>query len=239
MIDIKKLCKNYDTVRALDDLSLHIDKGEFIGLIGPNGAGKTTLLKALMGLVRPESGAIAINGMNIWEKPVETRQLTGYSPEPPVLYDYLTGYEYLQFTGRMRGMNGKNLGDRITDLMQEFALQDKAAELIADYSHGMKKKIAIAAALLAEPPLLLLDEPTGGLDPEIIFSLKKLLVKLHDQGTTIVFSSHILETVEKLCSRVVMINKGKIVADDSIANLYKLYGSDATLEDIFIARIKN
>ncbi len=238
MIDINKVCKDYETIRALDELSLHVGKGEFIGLIGPNGAGKTTLLKSLMGLVRPESGTITIHGMNILEKPVETRQLTGYSPEPPVLYDYLTGAEYLQFTGRMRGLNKKMLDDRIVCLMQNLALQDKAGEIIADYSHGMKKKIALAAALLAEPPLLLLDEPTGGLDPEIIFSLKKMLLELHRQGTTIIFSSHILETVEKLCTRVVMINKGKIVADDSMENLHRQFGSSATLEDIFIAAIK-
>lgn len=239
MIDIKNLSKDYETVHALDNLSLHVNKGEFIGLIGPNGAGKTTLLKAIMGLVRPESGIITINGMFIREKPVKARQLTGYSPEPPVLYDYLTGYEYLHFTGRMRGMNTKNLVERIEFLLQEFALQDKATEIIADYSHGMRKKIAIAAALIAEPPLLLLDEPTGGLDPEIIFTLKNMLSKLHEQGTTIIFSSHILETVEKLCSRVVMIHKGKIIADDTMANLQQQTGKARTLEDIFIARVKN
>jgi len=239
MIEIKSITKNYDKVKALDNLSLKIKKGELIGLIGPNGAGKTTLLKSIMGLVIPERGCISVNGNDIYATPLATKRLIGFAPEPPVLYDYLTGSEYLEFVGRVRNIGKNQLSQRIETLLDEFDLLDKSRELIADYSHGMKKKISLAAAFLPEPDILLLDEPTGGLDPEIIFRLKKRLQHMHEKGTTILFSSHILETVEKLCSRIVMIHKGEIIADDTLQNLYKRTSKTGTLEEIFMDMIKS
>jgi len=239
MIRINGVTKYYDKVKALNNLSLDIDKGEFVGLIGPNGAGKTTLLKSIMGLVRPDSGEIAVNGTDIYLDPVAVKSQIGYAPEPPVLYDYLNGFEYLEFVGRVRGMDQNKLSPNITALLNEFEMTDKAEELIVDYSHGMKKKISIAAAFLSEPHLLLLDEPTGGLDPEIIYRLKNRLKQKHEKGATIVFSSHILETVEKLCSRIVMIHKGNIIADDTLQNLYERTGQTESLEDIFMEMIRS
>ncbi|MBN2411032.1 ABC transporter ATP-binding protein [candidate division KSB1 bacterium] len=239
MIRINGVTKYYDKVKALNNLSLNIDKGEFVGLIGPNGAGKTTLLKAIMGLVRPDNGEIAVNGTDIYQDPVAAKRHIGYSPEPPVLYDYLKGFEYLDFVGRIRSMDKNTLSSRITSLLDEFEMADRSEELIVDYSHGMKKKISIAAAFLPEPDILLLDEPTGGLDPEIIYRLKNILKQKHEKGATIVFSSHILETVEKLCSRIVMIHKGNIIADDTLQNLYKRTGKTESLEDIFMEMIRS
>ncbi len=239
MIRINGVTKNYDKVRALNNLSLNIAKGEFVGLIGPNGAGKTTLLKSIMGLVFPDAGNITVNGSDIHQYPVAAKSQIGYAPEPPALYDYLNGYEYLEFVGRVRGIEKKRLSSRIGSLLEEFQLEDKSEELVVDYSHGMKKKISLASAFLPEPDIMLLDEPTGGLDPEIIYRLKNRLKQVHEKGVTILFSSHILETVEKLCSRIVMIHKGNIIADDTLENLYHRTGKTGTLEEIFMELIKS
>jgi len=238
MIEISDLYKSYDGVRALDGFSLKIKEGEFFGLIGPNGAGKSTLLKSLVGLIKPESGEIRISGINALADGMQTKTIIGYAAEEPALYEYLTGREFLEFVGGLRNIAEEQLTRRIEELLDSFSMKEKADELVADYSHGMRQKISLSAALLAETKVLLLDEPTNGLDPESAFHLKQMLQDRCAGGTTIVFSSHVLDTVEKICHRVGIIHRGKIVACDSVENLRTLTGSEQSLENVFLSLVK-
>lgn len=238
MIEISDLYKSYDGVRALDGFSLKIKEGEFFGLIGPNGAGKSTLLKSLVGLIKPESGEIRISGINALADGMQTKTIIGYAAEEPALYEYLTGREFLEFVGGLRNIAEEQLTRRIEELLDSFSMKEKAEELVADYSHGMRQKISLSAALLAETKVLLLDEPTNGLDPESAFHLKQMLQDRCAGGTTIVFSSHVLDTVEKICHRVGIIHRGKIVACDSVENLRTLTGSEQSLENVFLSLVK-
>jgi ABC-2 type transport system ATP-binding protein len=232
MIEITELCKRYDDVQALDQVSLNVQDGEILGLVGANGAGKSTLLKCLVGLIKADSGSIKLNGMT---PSLESRKFTGYAAETPLLYDYLTGLEYLQFIGGLRGMNEADLNHRSQYYIDLFSLKDKAPIPIADYSHGMRQKISLAAALLAQPQLLLVDEPTNGLDPESVFNLKKELAAAAAAGGTIIFSSHMLDTVEKICHRVAIVHRGQLVACDTVDRL--LNGSHH-LEEVYMGLIR-
>jgi len=238
MIEISDLYKSYDGVRALDGFSLKIKEGEFFGLIGPNGAGKSTLLKSLVGLIKPESGEIRISGINALADGMQTKTIIGYAAEEPALYEYLTGREFLEFVGGLRNIAEEQLTRRIEELLDSFSMKEKAEELVADYSHGMRQKISLSAALLAETKVLLLDEPTNGLDPESAFHLKQMLQDRCAGGTTIVFSSHVLDTVEKICHRVGIIHRGRIVACDSVENLRTLTGSEQSLENVFLSLVR-
>jgi len=238
MIEIRDVRKSYDGVKALDGLSLKIEAGELFGLIGPNGAGKSTLLKSLVGLIRPEAGEIRIAGLDALTHTQQCKSQIGYAAEEPVLYEYLTGREFLEFVGKLRNISEGRLARRIEELLDDFGMQDKAGELIADYSHGMRQKISLAAALIAETKLLLLDEPTNGLDPESAHRFKQILQDRCAGGATIVFSSHVLDTVEKICHRVGIIHQGKIVACDSVENLRRLTGSEQSLENVFLSLVK-
>ncbi len=238
MIEITNLHKSYDGVKALDGLSLKIEEGELFGLIGPNGAGKSTLLKSLIGLIKPETGEIRVYGIDALASALQIKALIGYAAEEPALYEYLTGREFLEFVGKLRNIAKEQLAQRIEALLGDFSMQEKADELIADYSHGMRQKISLSAALLADTRLLLLDEPTNGLDPVSAFRLKQMLQDRCAGGTTIVFSSHILDTVEKICHRVGIIHRGKIVACDSVENLRDSTGSQGSLEDVFMSLVR-
>ncbi|NIA31015.1 MAG: ATP-binding cassette domain-containing protein [Actinobacteria bacterium] len=234
MIKIENLSRSFEQVRALDDFSVEIKRGELFGLIGPNGAGKSTLMKCLIGLLKPDKGEILIDGENAVENSISVKKRIGYAPEDPVLYDYLTGMEFLEFITDLRKVPREISGEKIKSLLQNFGLEGKANQLIADYSHGMKQKISLAAALIAEPDILLLDEPTNALDPESIFWFKNHLQQLCESGVTIIFSSHILDTVEKICDRVGIIHRGKMVACDTIKALRRKFGGNVSLEDIFM-----
>jgi ABC-2 type transport system ATP-binding protein len=235
LIEIADLHKSYDGVKALDGLTLRIDQGELFGLIGPNGAGKSTLLKSLVGLVKPEKGSIQINGKDLMTDAHSAKAMIGYAPEQAVLYEYLSGREFLEFIGGLRGIDKNLLAERIEVFLDTFDLQIKANELIADYSHGMRQKISLSAALLPETDILLLDEPTNGLDPESAFRFKKILQMRCAKGATIIFSSHVLDTVEKICSRVGIIHCGKMIACDSVAGLREIGGKQKSLEEVFMS----
>jgi len=217
---------------------MEIRKGELFGLIGANGAGKSTLLKIIVGLLAPDQGEVTVGDVDVLQNPVQARKLIGYSPEEPILYDYLTGREFLEFVGKLRGMEKDRLDQRIAFLLGEYLLSDKADELIADYSHGMKQKISLCAALLPEPEVLLLDEPTNGLDALTAIRFKQHIRSLCNSGITVVFSSHVLETVEKISDRVGIIKHGKIVACDTLDALRESVGGGRTLEDIFIKLVQ-
>jgi len=234
MIKIKNLSRSFGQVKALDDFSVEIKKGELFGLIGPNGAGKSTLMKCLIGLLKPDQGEILIDGENAVENTISAKKRIGYAPEDPVLYDYLTGTEFLEFIADLRKVPREASQERTMSLLQNFGLEGKANQLVADYSHGMKQKISLAAALIAKPEILLLDEPMSALDPESIFWFKNHLQQLCESGVTVIFSSHILDTVEKICDRVGIIHRGKMVACDTIEALRRKSGGHASLEEIFM-----
>ena len=232
MVYVNKLSKSYEKIVALDGLSLTVNKGELFGLIGPNGAGKSTLLQCIIGLLKPDSGEIKVENLTVAGDLEIIKKQTGYAPEEPVLYPYLTGREFLQFISEIRSLPS-SAKFWIDDFFQEFGLVEKADILISDYSHGMKQKISLAASLIFNPDVLLLDEPTNALDPESIFHFKNRLLSAREQGVTIVFSSHILDTVEKICDRVGIINKGKMVACDTLDGLRGSFNNQS-LEEIFM-----
>jgi ABC-2 type transport system ATP-binding protein len=233
MIRINDLKKNYGNVQALQSINLELNSGEILGLVGANGAGKSTLIKCLVGLVRPDSGTILRQGRAFsW---TDKKDL-GYAAESPLLYDYLTGQEFLRFVGEIRNMDNRLLSRRIDYYLELFCLHEKSTELIADYSHGMRQKISLAAALLSEPAILLVDEPTNGLDPESVFNLKNELQRLCRQGTAVLFSSHMLDTVEKICRRVAVLHHGRLLADDQ---LERLVAGAGHLEEAYMAMIRS
>jgi ABC-2 type transport system ATP-binding protein len=237
MILVEKLVKTFGPVCALNDFSVHIDRGTLFGLVGANGAGKSTLLKSVIGLVKPDQGKILVDNNEVATHPLEVRRRIGYAPEEAVLYEYLTGYEFLQFVGSIRCIEKKKLQSEIESLLADFDLTEKSQTLISEYSHGMRKKISLAAALLGNPPVLLLDEPTNGLDPENVYRFKKRLVDQCQKGVTVIFSSHILDTVEKICDRVGIIHLGRLLAQDTVAGLKSSMKGCKSLEEVYLKMI--
>lgn len=234
-IKLVNLSKSYRKQQAVRDLQIDIPKGELFGFLGPNGAGKTTTIKMLTGLLEPTSGTAEINGINIWEKPLEAKKHIAYVPDQPNIYPKLTGWEYIQFIASVFRLPEKSFQSRAEELLHMFNLTDRADELIESYSHGMKQKIAICGALVHEPDVLFLDEPTVGLDPKSARNLKDLLTKLCSGGMTAFVSTHIMEIAEKMCDRVGIISDGDIIALGTMEELRQHEGNtDGSLEDIFL-----
>ena len=224
---------------AVNYLNLTVQRGEFFGFLGPNGAGKSTTIKMMVGLLRPTSGSVYVGGVDVWHEPLRARSLMGVLPEYLNLYERLTGREFVTFAGRMYGVPDADVKRRSEELLHVLTLTDDAEKLIIDYSVGMRKKIALAAALIHRPEVLFLDEPFEGIDPVSSRVMRDILRDLTRHGTTIFFSSHIMEVVERLCTRVGIINQGVLVAEGTIADLRaRASGTggdkDATLEDIFL-----
>lgn len=222
MLELKNLSKRYGVIRAVDDVSFRVKPGEILGYLGPNGAGKTTTIKILAGLLEPTSGSIFYQGEDVRRKMTAFKRIIGYVPEEPAVYPHLSALEYLELVGRLRGLHEKLLEKKITGLLDVFQLSTDMYSPISTYSKGMTQKVLLAAALLHDPEVLLLDEPLAGLDVATSLVIKDLLKELAQQGKIIIFSSHILEVVEKICSRVIIIHQGKVVADDEVANLRSL-----------------
>ncbi|HVB75549.1 MAG TPA: ABC transporter ATP-binding protein [Ktedonobacteraceae bacterium] len=222
---------------AVNYLNLTVQRGEFFGFLGPNGAGKSTSIKMMVGLLRPTSGSVYVGGVDVWHEPVRARALMGVLPEYLNLYERLTGREFVTFAGHMYGVPEADIRRRTEELLHVLALTDDAEKLIIDYSMGMRKKIALAAALIHRPQVLFLDEPFEGIDPVSSRAMRDILRDLTQHGTTIFFSSHIMEVVERLCTRVGIINQGVLVAEGTIQELRERASGedkDATLEDIFL-----
>ena len=234
MIETNALTKKYGDLIAVDDLSLRVKPGEIFVFLGPNGAGKTTTIKILTGLLQPTSGKASVAGIDVVESPIEVKRIMGYLPEDPYLYDKLTGREFLQFVTDMHGV--KNNQGKVDLFMELFELSSAADELIEGYSLGMKKKVAIGAALIHDPKVLFLDEPTGGLDPKSARMMKDLLQDIRDRGNTVFMTTHILEVAEKMCDRVGIINNGKLIKVGTIEELSEEAQETAagSLEDIFL-----
>jgi ABC-2 type transport system ATP-binding protein len=221
---------------AVNYLNLNVRRGEFYGFLGPNGAGKSTTIKMLTGQLRPTAGTAMVAGVDVWQDPLQARSLMGVLPEYLNLYERLTGREFVNFAGHMYGVPEAEIPRRTEELLQVMTLTDDADKLIVDYSVGMRKKVALAAALIHRPQVLFLDEPFEGIDPVSSRTIRDILRELTQHGTTIFFSSHIMEVVERLCTRVGIINQGVLVAEGTLQELRDRAsgGRDATLEDIFL-----
>lgn len=235
MIKIENLSKSYKkgSVKAVDNLNLEVKPGEIFGFLGPNGAGKTTTIKLIVGLLNPDSGKIVINGHDNQKDPIKSKLNIGYVPDNPDIYEKLTGLEYLNFMADVYRVSKEDRTKRIEYFLEMFGLTDAAADLIKSYSHGMRQKIVLTGALLHDPDLWVLDEPLVGLDPKSAHLLKELMRQHCDKGNSVFFSTHVLEVAEKLCDRIAIINKGKIVAIGTLDELRQGENSD-TLENIFL-----
>jgi len=232
MLEVRELTKKYGYKPAVDRVSFKLKEGEIVGYLGPNGAGKSTTVKMLSGLLEPTFGEILYNGKDIEKDIISYKKILGYVPEESEIYPHLSGFEYLQLVGRLRGMKDKILEEKIENLMNLFKLYNSMHFYISSYSKGMRQKVLIMAALLHNPEILLLDEPLSGLDVTSVLIFKDLVKKLAKAGKIILYNSHILEVVEKLCYRVIIIHKGKILADDSVKNL-RILSKSPSLEDAF------
>ena len=235
MISIKGLAKKYDSVLAVDGLDLEIPEGELFGFLGPNGAGKTTTIKILVGLLKPTSGAISIDGIDLYQEPLEVKKIIGYIPDRPFLYDKLTGWEYLVLVAGLYSMDMDVAHDRAEKFLAFFDLETFADELIEGYSHGMKQKLIISGALIHNPKVLIVDEPLVGLDPKGARQVKQLFQDLCAEGITIFMSTHSLGVAEAMCHRVGIIQKGKIVAMGTVDQLRSQAKHEhGDLEDVFL-----
>lgn len=233
----RDLVRLFEQKAAVSHLNLTVSRGEFFGFLGPNGAGKSTTIKMMVGLLRPTSGSVWVGGVDVWKDPVQARALMGVLPEYLNIYERLSGREFLVFAGHMYSVPGADIPRRAEELLQVLTLADDADKLIVDYSVGMRKKIALAAALIHRPEVLFLDEPFEGIDPVSSRVIRDILHDLTQHGTTIFFSSHIMEVVERLCTRVGIINQGTLVAEGTLQELRERASGedkDATLEDIFL-----
>jgi ABC-2 type transport system ATP-binding protein len=233
LIDVSRLLKRFDKTVAVDSISFSVEAGEIFGFLGPNGAGKTTTIKMLTGLLRPTSGRALLGGLDIVRRPEAAKRLFGYVPDEPNLYPKLTAVEFLNFVGDVYGLDVGRKRSRIAELLELFELRANDGELLEAYSHGMKQKVALCAALLHEPRIYFLDEPTVGLDPKSARLLKDILRAVTRAGCAVMMSTHIMEIAQTLCDRVAIINRGSIAAMGTVQELRNLQG-DATLEDVFL-----
>src|SRR5262244_664981 len=233
------LTRTFGSLRAVDAINLRVEAGQFFGFLGPNGAGKSTTIKMLTGLLLPTAGRVSLLGIDFARCPVEAKRQIGVVPEGMGLFERLTAPEYLRFVGQMYGLDRKTTGQRAEELLEFMQLADRPKTLIADYSHGMQKKLALAAAVIHGPRILFLDEPFEGVDALAAGALKALLARMTERGVTIFLTSHVLEIVERLCSHVAIINKGKLVAQGSLEELRTgvpgAEGRTTTLEEIFLS----
>ena len=236
MIELKHVSKSYNRgkVKAVDDLTLTVRPGEIFGFLGPNGAGKTTTIKMIVGLLRPDTGTITVEGLDAERDALKCKAVTTYVPDYPNVYERLTGLEYLNFIGDVYGVSKAERLERIGKWLEIFELTGAVTNPIQSYSHGMRQKIVLTAALLPAPRVMVLDEPLVGLDPRAAHSLKELMREHCGQGKTLFFSTHIMEVAEKLCDRIGIIDKGRLVACGTMEELRALDRTQQTLESIFL-----
>ena len=236
MLTIEDVSKSYQKgkVKAVDGLSLDVLPGEIFGFLGPNGSGKTTTIKMIVGLLRQDAGRISVRGMDTLADPLGVKKIVGYVPDNPDLYDKLTGLEYLNFIADVYGVDNATRRQRILRMLEMFELQHAVGDLIGSFSHGMKQKLALTAALLHDPALLILDEPMVGLDPRSAHLFKELMNEHCKRGNTVFFSTHILDVAERLCHRVGIIKQGHLIASGTMDELRKDAAETRTLESIFL-----
>jgi ABC-2 type transport system ATP-binding protein len=234
MIRFENLTKYYRGIKAVDGLNLQIPQGTIFGFIGPNGAGKTTTIKMMAGVLRPTRGRIYINGLDIAKEPSKTKRIIGFIPDRPFLYEKLSGVEFLRFKAGLYGMKGNSLGEKILDLLDLFELTEWADELIESYSHGMKQRLIMAAAIIHDPKIIIVDEPMVGLDPKGAKLVKEIFKKLAREGATVFMSTHTLALAQEICQQLAIVDKGRIVASGTSEDLEKQAGVEGDLERIFL-----
>ncbi len=234
MIKFENVTKVYNkTVRAVDDISFNVKGGEIVGFIGPNGSGKTTTMKMLTGIVRADVGKITVNGFNVRKEPVKAKESIGYIADSPDMFLRLKGTEFLDLIGDIYRVPTEKRQTRISELAERFELSEALSSQIMSYSHGMRQKIMVIAALMHNPPVWILDEPMVGLDPKSAFELKQMMREHAKAGNAVFFSTHVLEVAEKLCDRVIIIKKGNILFDGTLEKLEST-SKNESLEKIFL-----
>lgn len=233
MIKLINLSKNYGKLTAVNSINLEVASGEIFGFLGPNGAGKTTTIKMIAGLLQPSGGKILIGGHDVQKEPLKAKFITGFIPDRPYLYEKLTAKEFMSFIANLYGM--ENSSKRINELLDLFGLQDWKDELVENFSHGMKQRLVMASALLHEPKVLVVDEPMVGLDPRGARLVKDIFGNLASKGVSVFMSTHTLEIVEQMCTRVAIINRGDIIAEGSVEDLGRMARMpESHLEPVFL-----
>ena len=234
-VELKDITKRYNEIVAVKNLNLSIGTGDIFGLLGPYGSGKSTTLKMLMGLVQPTAGNVSVLGLDVQKQPVEVKQLVGYVPESPNIYEFLTGIEYLDFIADIYGVPTAEKQQRINEYLKALQLEGREGDMINSYSDGMKKKISLISAFLHKPKLLILDEPLNALDPRSAKIVKDYLQELKSQGVTIIMSTHVLEIAEAICDRIGIMYQGQLLALGNMDDLRKTASMPGSgLEDVFL-----
>lgn len=240
MIELTNVSKSYNrTVMAVDNISMTVNDGEIFGFLGPNGAGKTTTIKMITGILKPDKGNIKINNSDISESPLETKKKFGFVPDDPNVFLRLKGIEYLNFMADIYDVPSDNRKEAISNLSKRFEMTDALGSQIQSYSHGMRQKIVIMGVLVHNPPVWILDEPMTGLDPKSSFTLKEMMKEHVQSGKTVFFSTHVLEVAEKICDRVAVINKGKILFCGKLQEMKEHFKNNQSLENMFLEMIGN
>jgi ABC-2 type transport system ATP-binding protein len=236
MIQTMNLTRHYGSLSAVQDLNLKVNEGELFGFLGPNGAGKTTTIRMIVGLLRPTGGTVSVAGHDVQQEPLATKRSVGYLAQVPLLYEKLTGWEFLRFIGGLYSLSDEKIEARTEQLLALMDLSDRADHLIESYSGGMRHKIGLCAAMIHEPPVLMLDEPLAGLDPYSARRIKDLLRDLCRRGNTVFLSTHVLEVAERVCDRVAILDQGRLIAVGTMEALRAQAQSTAetTLEDLFL-----
>ncbi|HYE82995.1 MAG TPA: ABC transporter ATP-binding protein [Clostridia bacterium] len=240
MIELINVNKSYNgTVKAVDDLTLAVPEGQIVGFLGPNGAGKTTTIKMITGILNADSGSININGIDIKERPLDAKRQFGFVPDSPDMFLRLKGIEYLNFIADIYKVPGDLREQRIKDISEAFEMEAALNDQIQSYSHGMRQKIILMGVLIHDPSVWILDEPMTGLDPKSSFTLKEMMKSHAAAGKTVFFSTHVLEVAEKLCDRVAIINKGKLLFYGTMDEMREHFKSNGSLEKIFLELTEN
>lgn len=235
MISINNVTKTYGSgIKAVDGLTLEIRKGEIFGFLGPNGAGKTTTIKMVTGILPPDEGSIHINGHDMAKNPISAKMEIGFVSDDPNVFERLKGLEYLNFMADIYKVPAEGRKERILELAGEFEMTNALDDKIQSYSHGMKQKIVVMGVLIHDPDVWILDEPLSGLDPKSSFTLKKIMRDHADKGNTVMFSTHVLEVAEKVCDRIAVINKGKILFVGTLQEMRTNLKTDTSLEKMFL-----
>jgi len=234
LIETNSLVKRYGDKLAVNNVSFNVYPNEIFGFLGPNGAGKTTTIKIIVGLLQPTSGYVRVDGFDVQKQPLQAKSASGYVPDTPNIYPKLTGREILRFVGDLYQLSREQINHRIDELLRLFDLSEAAEDLLDSYSHGMKQKTCLAMSLMHDPKVLVLDEPTVGLDPKSARLIKDILRQLADRGAAVFLSTHILEIAERMCDRIGIINKGELIAVGSMAELRNQSAGQTSLEDIFL-----
>ncbi len=241
MIEISGVSKAYNrgAIKAVDGVNLTIRDGEIFGFLGPNGAGKTTLIKMITGILNADEGTIKINDKDIAKEPLEAKMQFGFVPDDPNIFARLTGLEYLNFMADMYNVPSSIRLDRLQTLLQRFEMATAAGDLIQSYSHGMRQKIMVIGAMLHNPPVWILDEPMTGLDPRSSYDLKEMMREHADAGNTVFFSTHVLDVAEKICDRLAIINKGRVILCGSMEEIHQHARENQSLENLFLEMTEN